>query len=291
MECEHVIGDTDRGTRKRRKNMTSKERKKQIRYSDHDSNLDNFTYPCKHESCNNISLEELRACRAKFHKDPNKIKQDTKISHLLEVYTPKRQRSRKLHNEKHHSMSVKYKMWTSYGKKDVCQKMFLSVFGISQRRVQNTAKKIKRVEWKTVYDFKEALNSLKKVVGISEAKRILIKRTKNGGVVTKLSNIIEMTMNQKNMKLCGKRGKNRKYRAVRSNTYSGNKEKKIKSLTKLLIELATENWRSDAELAWLAPILPENIENLPDEEDENNEDDVEQEELCQCEEDDSGLKL
>ncbi|KAJ8955092.1 hypothetical protein NQ314_006975 [Rhamnusium bicolor] len=71
----------------------------------------------------------------------------------------------------------------------------------------------------------------------------------------------------------------------------GIKKKKIKSLTKLLIELATENWRSDAKLAWLAPILPENIENLPDEEDENNEDDVEQKELCQCEEDDSGLKL
>ncbi|KAJ8964791.1 hypothetical protein NQ314_004598 [Rhamnusium bicolor] len=209
MECEHVIGDTDRGTRKRRKNMTSKERKKQIRYSDHDSNLDNFTYPCKHESCNNISLEELRACRAKFYKDPNKIKQDTKMSHLLEVYTPKRQRSRKLHNEKHH-----------------------------------------RVEWKTVYDFKEALNSLKKVVGISEAKRILIKRTKNGGVVMKTEQY---------------------YR-------NDDESKKYETL-------------SDAELAWLAPILPENIENLPDEEDENNEDDVEQEELCQCEEDDSGLKL
>ncbi|KAJ8971364.1 hypothetical protein NQ314_000737 [Rhamnusium bicolor] len=234
MECEHVIGDTDRGTRKRRKNMTSKERKKQIRYSDHDSNLDNFTYPCKHESCNNISLEELRACRAKFYKDSNKIKQDTKISHLLEVYTPKRQRSRKLHNEKHH-----------------------------------------RVEWKTVCDFKEALNSLKKVVGISEAKRILIKRTKNGGVVMKTEQYYRNDDESKKYETLLKKGKQ-----IGS----------IK-LSELLIELATENWRSDAELAWLAPILPENIENLPDEEDENNEDDVEQEELCQCEEDDSGLKL
>ncbi|KAJ8967160.1 hypothetical protein NQ314_003048 [Rhamnusium bicolor] len=251
MECEHVIGDTDRGTRKRRKNMTSKERKKQIRYSDHDSNLDNFTYPCKHESCNNISLEELRACRAKFYKDPNKIKQDTKISHLLEVYTPKRQRSRKLHNEKHH-----------------------------------------RVEWKTVYDFKEALNSLKKVVGISEAKRILIKRTKNGGVVMKTEQYYRNDDESKKYETLLKKGKQiGSIKLSEVPLTRGIKKKKIKSLTKLLIEFATETWRSDAELAWLAPILPENIENLPDEEDENNEDDVEQKELCQCEEDDSGLKL
>ncbi|KAJ8940853.1 hypothetical protein NQ314_010556 [Rhamnusium bicolor] len=251
MECEHVIGDTDRGTRKRRKNMTSKERKKQIRYSDHDSNLDNFTYPCKHESCNNISLEELRACRAKFYKDPNKIKQDTKISHLLEVYTPKRQRSRKLHNEKHH-----------------------------------------RVEWKTVYDFKEALNSLKKVVGISEAKRILIKRTKNGGVVMKTEQYYRNDDESKKYETLLKKGKQiGSIKLSEVPLTRGIKKKKIKSLTKLLIELATENWRSDAELAWLAPILPGNIENLPDEEDENNEDDVEQEELCSAPPSRSGSRV
>lgn len=105
--------------------------------------MDNFTYPCKHESCNSISLQELRICRGKVYKYQDKIKQDTTISHLLQVYTPTRKRSRNLQNEKHHSMSIKYKIWTSSTKKDVCQKMFLSVFGVSQRRVQNIAKKMK----------------------------------------------------------------------------------------------------------------------------------------------------
>lgn len=31
MECEHVVGDSDRRTRKRRLNKTNTERKKQIR--------------------------------------------------------------------------------------------------------------------------------------------------------------------------------------------------------------------------------------------------------------------
>lgn len=55
--------------------------------------------------------------------------------------------------------------------------------------------------------------------------------------------------------------------------------------TLLLNELATENWKNDPELAWLALILRENVKNNPDEDNED-EGDSEQWDLCQCMEND-----
>lgn len=49
-------------------------------------------------------------------------------------------------------------------------------------------------------------------------------------------------------------------------------EKKIKSLTKLLITLSSENSRNDPELAWLDPILAENVEDISGDEGEVFED-------------------
>lgn len=68
------------------------------------------------------------------------------------------------------------------------------------------------------------------------------------------------------------------------------KGKKIKSLNKLLLALAGENWRTDPELAWLSPILPVNFEDYSDGDDENSED-CEHKELCECQEDDGGVKI
>nr|CAH7725799.1 unnamed protein product [Callosobruchus chinensis] len=48
MDVEHVVGDTDRGNRKRQRNATSRQRKKELRYCDPDSNLEVFEVSCKH---------------------------------------------------------------------------------------------------------------------------------------------------------------------------------------------------------------------------------------------------
>lgn len=116
-----------------------------FRYSDNDPQLLRFKYPCHHDTCKNISLRDLQRSRAKCYSQEDKIKQDVKLSHLLEISTPKRKRSRRLHDPKHHNLSVKYKLWvrSPAEKRTVCQKMFLSVFGVSQRRVQNIARNMK----------------------------------------------------------------------------------------------------------------------------------------------------
>lgn len=74
------------------------------RYSDSDPNLELFDYPCKHKSCKSISLPDLRVSRAKIYNHPDKIKQDTKLSHLIEVSLPKKSRSTKIDSPRPHSL-------------------------------------------------------------------------------------------------------------------------------------------------------------------------------------------
>src|SRR5699024_10260264 len=108
------------------------------------------------------------------------------------------------------------------------------------------------VNWTTIYNFKEAVTSLKKVVGISAAKRVYIKRTKKGGVTMKIEWYYRNDDESEKYETLLKKGK--KIELIIPPEIPLTREvntKKIKSLNKLLIELATQNWRNDPELAWL----------------------------------------
>ncbi|CAH2009524.1 unnamed protein product [Acanthoscelides obtectus] len=56
------------------------------------------------------------------------------------------------------------------------------------------------------------------------------------------------------------------------------------------ITLSTERWREDEELQWLRPIFPEPLEELQENSDEDNDEDNAQE-VCNCIEDDGGVKV
>lgn len=58
-----------------------------------------------------MGLEDLQQWYAIFFSRRGKIRQDTKLSHLLDVCTTKRKRSRKLQERKHHNLSVKNSLW------------------------------------------------------------------------------------------------------------------------------------------------------------------------------------
>lgn len=115
-----------------------------FRYADPHPNLELFEIPCKHENgrfnCNNIPIEQLRLCRSKFFKHKSKIKQDNILSHLMTIELPKRRRSRR--NANSHQFQVKCYLRIAGNKVNVCQNMFLKVFGVSQRRVQTIGKKM-----------------------------------------------------------------------------------------------------------------------------------------------------
>ncbi|KAK4879514.1 hypothetical protein RN001_007660 [Aquatica leii] len=114
LDGEHVVGDEDRGTRKRAKHETSRERKKKIRYSNLDPNMDSFNIRCNHKvnqkfECEKLTKPDILKMRSSFYKDPNKTVQDNFLATLMNVKNPQRKRSRK-DNGKNHEFSVKY--WT-----------------------------------------------------------------------------------------------------------------------------------------------------------------------------------
>lgn len=109
--------------------------------------LELFTMPCNHKTgkfqCQDIPRNIIKKARENVYAEADKVKQDTKLSHLIETAIPKRKRSRKIEGQKHHKFTLKYNIRNEKGHKFlVCQKMFLAVFDVSQKRVQNIANRI-----------------------------------------------------------------------------------------------------------------------------------------------------
>ncbi|KAF2887914.1 hypothetical protein ILUMI_18259 [Ignelater luminosus] len=139
MHSKHVVGDSDCGSRKRQRNTTSKEQKKEIRYGNHDPNLEMFKVPCKHKDtnqfkCNLLKVDDIQFCREKFIKHPNKVKQDVPLSHCITMKIPRRKRSRKTENQEHHQFFLEYSLRTKHYRLEVGQKMFLAIFSVKKRR-------------------------------------------------------------------------------------------------------------------------------------------------------------
>lgn len=132
IEGEHIVGDTNRGTRKRKTNTTAKERKREIRYikgvagyivfcclffffcfrySDLDPNLLNFENNCVHKSkkfkCMELLLPDIKIIRQNFYDEKkNKNAQDNKLAQMMNVKEIKRQRKRK--NGKSHDFHTEF---------------------------------------------------------------------------------------------------------------------------------------------------------------------------------------
>ncbi|CAH1997227.1 unnamed protein product [Acanthoscelides obtectus] len=112
IEGEHIVGDTNRGTRKRKINTTSKERKREIRYSNLDPDLLNFKNNCDHRSkkfeCMELLLADIKIIRQNFYNDEknNKNAQDNKLAQMMNVKEIKRQRKRK--NGKSHEFHTEF---------------------------------------------------------------------------------------------------------------------------------------------------------------------------------------
>lgn len=107
-----------------------------------------------------------------------------------------------------------------------------------------------------VSDVKVALNSLKKIEGISAAKRIIIKRSKNDNILLKTELFYRNDDPSKPFQTLLKRGKKLSTielpNVALQNTI---KPKKLKSLSNLLVELSGANWVNDPELTWLQSVF------------------------------------
>ncbi|XP_072402171.1 uncharacterized protein [Diabrotica undecimpunctata] len=144
---DHVVGDTDRGSRKRKRHLTSKERKSNVRHSNHYPNLEHFVdFSCNHPNrkdfcCNDVTEDDIRTIRSMFYETINKNVQDNHLGHFMDVEKPDRSRNRKI-ERKSHNFFIRYHVWKNGKKICICQKLFLSIFSVSQRRVNTIARKM-----------------------------------------------------------------------------------------------------------------------------------------------------
>lgn len=144
-----------------------------------------------------------------------------------------------------------------------------------------------------VYDIKAATSSLKKIEGISAAKRIIIKRSQNNSdILLKTELFYRNDDPSKQFQTLLKRGK--KLSTVHLPAVKLQNEikpKKLQSLSKLLVELSGEHWVNDPELTWLQPIVT-NTGGQNDNQahhDNSEDDDVIEEACCDCNDDDGDL--
>lgn len=146
-------------------------------------------------------------------------------------------------------------------------------------------------DWK-LYNIKETVSSMNKLQGIFEAKRIILKRSENRCLV-KVENFYRNDDPARVFSSLLKKGKSlRNVKFSEVPLIHEVKPKKLKSLEKLLIQLASENWREDPELQWLSPIIPVNLtRGMSDADVEDQHEDHDTQYVCDCLDDDGGIKV
>lgn len=148
-------------------------------------------------------------------------------------------------------------------------------------------------EW-VLYDVKQAVHSLKKIPGISEARRIIIVRKpqtkgedkiliktevlyRNDDATKQFSNLLKPKKKLSSLRL-----------PVLPIGHQI-KIKKLDSLSKLLVSLSGKDWAADPELQWLEQILRDQFHKTSDRSEDNTNycDECQNDEGCCCLEDDN----
>lgn len=145
-----------------------------------------------------------------------------------------------------------------------------------------------------LYDIKNAALSLKKIIGISEAKRIIITRGKPTSGEDKILYKTEALYrnddaSKKFSSLLKPKKKLSSIVLPELPMKHAVKKKKLDSLSQFLVSLSGKEWASDPELTWLEPILNDQIRengNITEKEDETCNQCEDGEECCCLLEDD-----
>lgn len=119
-----------------------------FRYKDQDPLLLNFNPTCQHREgrfeCRTISKNILAKAKRNVFLQLNKTQQDKRLSFLMDVTVPKRERVRgNARKNKRHRVAVKYFLLSSDRRISVCSDFFKKLFGVGQRRLNTIAEGIK----------------------------------------------------------------------------------------------------------------------------------------------------
>lgn len=151
-----LVGDSNVGRRKRIHTGGARQKAKEARYAKAKTTL--VFHPCQHNTdkfaCYKFRPRDVKIFNSNFYKFPDKIRQDSIISTLVQTSDIKRRRSRPVASNKsqkpgtQHEYNVKYFLPTlQFGKIPVCKKFFLSIAsGIGRTRLSNIVKKVSSSE-------------------------------------------------------------------------------------------------------------------------------------------------
>lgn len=148
------VKDVSRGSRKKQKTLSLREKEKHKRYSA-PSGFNLFT-PCKHKNrqflCSYVRPGDSLLIRNKLYSKPDKCVQDNKIAGWISIRNVKRHRPRTSGTDegktnKPHSFQVKYSIPTRSGKFiNVCKKFFIHLTLIKASRLNTICKLVKNGE-------------------------------------------------------------------------------------------------------------------------------------------------
>lgn len=142
------------------------------------------------------------------------------------------------------------------------------------------------VDWQ-LFDVKGLSVSLKKLTGIQEFKRIFIKKfkTRDQGIVIKVKGVPFYRNDDETQQFNTLLKKRCIFRRLALKTIQIGRslpKEKIRDLNNLLQKYGGENWESVEDLKWYKNVLQNAVDDVQNEEEE---------EQCDCEEEDKGVKL
>lgn len=147
-----LVGESSFGRRKRICTGGKRKKEKEARYATPKKPL--VFQPCAHDTakfaCHKFRPRDVKIFNNNFYKYPDKIRQDSIVSTLVNTSEVKRRRSRPTAFNKskkpgtQHEYNVTYSLPTlQFGKVPVCKKFFLSVVsGVGRTRLKNIIKKV-----------------------------------------------------------------------------------------------------------------------------------------------------
>ncbi|CAH1996551.1 unnamed protein product [Acanthoscelides obtectus] len=260
-----------------------------MRYMNHMPNAEDFEVKCKHLKtalqCHEVSTEDVKRVREFVYRQPVKTIIDNKIAHLIEVKHPKRKKSEETLTNKGQAIRLDYFLRNiNYERLLVCQKTFLAALKISQRNILTIGKKKaegqiieKRGGDRRSKKYEEQKNSVKKFIGNLHASHYnkVFYRTDND---TKYQNYLKRGAKLEN------------YQPKQIELRNSIKKIKLENVETLLKKYQ-EDWEDNETFAWYKNLLNERRHPTGDEEETCPESDDVDPELCDCAEEDIGLKI
>ncbi|CAH1109420.1 unnamed protein product [Psylliodes chrysocephalus] len=302
-----AVGDANEGSRIR-KRAEKEQRGKRGKYQDPDPDLKNFSRPCSHNNktyqCQKVKISDIKTIRRRLYEVSDKNVQDMKLCHMISVSgtvrkrpvkDSPRQRTRaanfflKIKNERLTADRVFGRMEKIFRKKPtiISKEEYIGYYS------QVGSVKVLGQDWQ-IFNIKELQNYFNKISGISDLKRISLKKTRNqktGEIKISMACFQHYRYEAQSevSKSVYKRGKTlSNFLLSEVQLRDSIPQKKIQSVRQLMEKQFGKEWETDPNFEWYRKLLGKD-RGRNNEEIGHEEDDMRME--CDCLEEETALHI